>query len=671
MALAVSMLACANPALLAQSYNYVAQWGSFGNDNGCFRMPVGIAIDSSGYIYISDSGNHRVQKFNRNGTFIAAWGTPGSGAGQFNNPSGIAVNGAGNVYVSDFGNNRVQKFDSGGTYITAWGSTGNATGQFNQPKGICCDSTGNVYVAEYSNYRVQKFDSNGTYLTSWGSYGTLPGQFYWPVGVSADNSGNVYVADSGHHRIQKFDSNGNYLTCWGIQGQANGQFDDPEFTAVDSSGNVYVTDSNNNRIQKFASDGTYLKQWGSFGAGDGQYECLRGIALDSVGNAYVVDYNNSRVQVSNSFPVISGPTTATVVQDGNFNYQITATNNQTIYGATNLPSGLTVNNGTGLITGIPSGSGTTDATISATNSDGTSTAVLTIAVSPAKPRVTTFSPVTGMNFFPVTVTISGQYFFAGTGSSGVSNVKAGTTSAAVLSVPSDAYIIAVVPACMPPGTYDITATTAGGTTDTIVQKFVVTTAGPNGAPSKPDFTCLNSSASITFTWTLGTVNDPVNSLTGCYLQVGTVPGGNDKFDGDVGTALSYGITGCGNGVNYFARVRAKNSAGYYSAYSEPSAGAAVAIQSGIKVTNNLIGPSNSQASIQYTLTQDTMVKITVHDSNGRQIRTLLSEYKTAGAYSNVSWDAKTDSGESAPSGMYIVFINAGSYKDRKKVVIVR
>jgi len=660
-----------NIGLFAQSYNYVAKWGSFGIGNGCFNIPAGIAIDSSGYVYVSDSGNHRIQKFAKNGTFISAWGTPGSGAGQFNNPSGIAINLSGNIYVSDFGNDRVQKFDSGGTFITAWGSTGSAAGQFSQPEGICCDNSGNVYVAEYSNHRVQKFDSNGTYLTSWGNYGTLPGQFYRPVGVTADNSGNVYVADSGNNRVQKFDSNGNYLAGWGSPGAGNGQFNEPDYTAVDASGNVYVTDSSNDRIQKFASDGTYLKQWGSYGDGDGQYKYLRGIALDSAGNVYVVDYSGARVQVSNSFPVISGPTTATVVQDGSFNYQITATNNQTIYGATNLPPGLTVNTGTGLITGFPSGSGTTDSTISATNVDGTGTAVLTIAVYPAKPKLTTFSPVTGMNFFPVTLTINGQYFFAGTGSSGVSSVKAGTTSASILAVPSDSSMIAIVPACMPPGTYDITAATAGGTTETIVQKFVVTTAGPNGAPSKPDFTCANSAASITFTWTPGTVNDPVNALTGYYLQVGTVPGGNDKFDGDAGTALSFSIAGCGNGVNYFARVRAKNSAGYYSAYSDPSSGAAVAIQSGIKVTNNLIGPSNAQASIQYTLTSDSMVKITVHDSNGRQVRTLLAEFKAAGAYSNVSWDGKSDSGESAPSGMYIVFINAGSYKDRKKIIIVR
>ena len=660
-----------NIGLFAQSYNYVSQWGSLGSGTGSFYNPAGIATDAFGNIFVCDAGNDRIQKFTASAVFVTSWGSRGDLPGQFNNPSGVAVNSAGSVYAADVANDRIQKFDSNGTFITSWGSTGTLAGQFIQPYGVACDPSGNVYVSEYSNHRIQKFDSGGTYVTSWGSYGTGPGQFFRPAGLVSDNSGNIFVPDSGNNRVQKFDSNGTLLTLWGNLGTGDGQFNEPLWAAADAAGNVFIADSNNGRIQKFTSNGVYLKQWGSYGDSNGQYKYLRGVALDSAGNVYVVDYAGARVQVSNSFPVISGPTSATVVQDGSFNYQITATNNQTIYGATNLPPGLTVNTGTGLITGFPSGSGTTDSTISATNVDGTGTAVLTIAVYPAKPKLTTFSPVTGMNFFPVTLTINGQYFFAGTGSSGVSSVKAGTTSASILAVPSDSSMIAIVPACMPPGTYDITAATAGGTTETIVQKFVVTTAGPNGAPSKPDFTCANSAASITFTWTPGTVNDPVNALTGYYLQVGTVPGGNDKFDGDAGTALSFSIAGCGNGVNYFARVRAKNSAGYYSAYSDPSSGAAVAIQSGIKVTNNLIGPSNAQASIQYTLTSDSMVKITVHDSNGRQVRTLLAEFKAAGAYSNVSWDGKSDSGESAPSGMYIVFINAGSYKDRKKIIIVR
>ena len=73
------------------------------------------------------------------------------------------------MYVVDTLNNRIQKFNSNGTFITKWGSKGTADGQFNFPDGIAVDSSGNVYVADDGNNRIQKFDSNGTFITKWGS----------------------------------------------------------------------------------------------------------------------------------------------------------------------------------------------------------------------------------------------------------------------------------------------------------------------------------------------------------------------------------------------------------------------------------------------------------------------------------------------------------------------
>jgi DNA-binding beta-propeller fold protein YncE len=130
----------------------------------------------------------------------------GSDIGQLNYPAGVAVDSSGNVYVADQYNNRIQKFSSTGGYLTQWGSYGSGDGQFNYPEGVAVDSSGNVYVSDTYNHRIQMFSSTGGYLTQWGSYGSGDGQFYNPWSVAVDSSGNVYVADEYNHRIQKFSS---------------------------------------------------------------------------------------------------------------------------------------------------------------------------------------------------------------------------------------------------------------------------------------------------------------------------------------------------------------------------------------------------------------------------------------------------------------------------------
>ncbi len=92
--------------------------------------------------------NNRIQKFDSNGGYLTQWGSYGSGNGQFNHPQGVAVDSSGNVYVADTGNNRIQKFNSNGGYLTQWGSYGSGNGQFTFPLGIAVDSSGNVYVAD-------------------------------------------------------------------------------------------------------------------------------------------------------------------------------------------------------------------------------------------------------------------------------------------------------------------------------------------------------------------------------------------------------------------------------------------------------------------------------------------------------------------------------------------
>jgi hypothetical protein len=189
---------------------FVAQWGSEGAAEGQFRNPSGIAADIAGNVFVADTANYRIQKFNSSGGFITKWGSAGTGNGTFNLPSGIAIDSlniidsTGAVYVADTGNHRIQKFNSSGGFITKWGSEGAADGQFELPQGVAIDSSGNVFVADTANHRIQKFGYNGTFILKWGSEGTVNGTFKAPTGIAVDADGLVYVPDTDNNRVQKF-----------------------------------------------------------------------------------------------------------------------------------------------------------------------------------------------------------------------------------------------------------------------------------------------------------------------------------------------------------------------------------------------------------------------------------------------------------------------------------
>src|ERR1051325_5708081 len=149
-------------------------------------------------------------------TFVLSWGVRAGGHnGQVLTPYGVATDASGNVYVADTGNDRIQKFDPTGAFITTWGGTGYGAGQFRQPYGIGTSRGGYVYVSDTVNRRIQKFDANGKFVAVWGFGGYGDGQFVDPAGIATDAAGNVYVADSGNDRIQKFDSSGTFLVAWG------------------------------------------------------------------------------------------------------------------------------------------------------------------------------------------------------------------------------------------------------------------------------------------------------------------------------------------------------------------------------------------------------------------------------------------------------------------------
>ena len=175
----------------------------------------------------------------------------GSANGEFNNPFDISGDSESNIYVTDSGNDRIQKFDNSGSYILQWGVTGSGSGQLDTPKGIAVDSDDAVYVVDSGNNRIQKFDHEGNFLFEFGSVGQGQGNFGGPTGIAVDTNDELYVVDTGNHRIQKFDKDGGFIIAFGQFGSGDNEFDTPLAVTVDLNLNVYVADSNNNSIKVF------------------------------------------------------------------------------------------------------------------------------------------------------------------------------------------------------------------------------------------------------------------------------------------------------------------------------------------------------------------------------------------------------------------------------------
>jgi len=263
----------------------VGQAGVYGNDNAhlgnWWAGPEGnLAIDAAGRIYVPDTGNHRIQVFNPNGSYFTTFGSYGNGPNQFDCPAGVAISPVnGDIFVVDRCNQRIQVYTSGFVYKTTLGvldETGTDNRHFNWPWGVAVDASGNIYVADTENHRVQKCTLSGTSyscITFVGETGVFNDDFWHlhPLAVAVDNAGRVYVVDEWNNRVQVFDSAGAYLTTiGGSWGARTGELRGPSGIAVDSAGNVYVTDRDNHRIQKFAPGVPGWKQVNINGFGERQ-----------------------------------------------------------------------------------------------------------------------------------------------------------------------------------------------------------------------------------------------------------------------------------------------------------------------------------------------------------------------------------------------------------------
>ena len=285
------------------TFEYVSLFGSEGSGDGEFLRPRGVTTNST-HIFIADTGNHRIQIFDDMGNYAGQFGSISSDFGTiddgtFNAPIGIATNST-HLFVSDSGNNRVQVFDFNGNFVAKFGSSGSGDGQFFSNRGITANNT-HIFVADAGNHRVQIFDFNGNFVAKFG--GTGPGfrgsgngtdQFRNPQGITA-NSTHLFVADADNHRVQIFDHTGTFVSQFGGEGNGTGQFDNPVGITIHST-TLFVTDRDNHRVQVFDNAGNYVAQFGGEGNGTGEFNSPRGIITTST-HIFVAEHDNHRVQI--------------------------------------------------------------------------------------------------------------------------------------------------------------------------------------------------------------------------------------------------------------------------------------------------------------------------------------------------------------------------------------
>jgi uncharacterized repeat protein (TIGR03803 family) len=356
--------------------------------------PYGVALDTSGDLLIADYENNRIRKVGTNGiiTTVAGNGTNayfGDGGAATNAelyyPLGVALDTSGNLFIADRQNNRIRKVGTNGIITTVAGNGTNAyfgdgsaatNAELNDPWGVTVDASGNLFIVDWGNSVIRKVDTNGIITTvagnGTGGYSGDGGvatsaELSNPSAVSVDAFGNLFIADSENSRVRKVGTNGIITTVagvgssdfYGVYGAGysgdggtatNAELNWPSGVAVDATGDLFIADQLNNRIREvvYPSPTLILNSVGigSAGAYDVVVSSQYGSVTSSVVNVTFIPPSVALQTTNNSIAVMVGSNVTLAVSvtgAGPFSYQWQQN-------GTNLPNGIittVAGNGTG------------------------------------------------------------------------------------------------------------------------------------------------------------------------------------------------------------------------------------------------------------------------------------------------------------------------------------
>jgi uncharacterized repeat protein (TIGR03803 family) len=342
------------PGALAQGFDgnfYGATVGSLGtNDGTIYKLTVTHYLP--GPAGINTQAGNGTQGYSGDGG-------PATSA-ELSAPDGVAVDTSGNIYIGDLGNNRIRKVtvSTGDISTVAGDGTGGYSGdggpatkaELSSPEGLWVDASGNIYIADHTNSRIRKVTASTGIITTVAGNGTTgysgdggpatEAELCAPEDVTVDSAGNIYIADSCNSRIRKVTVSTGIITTVAGDGTAGysgdggaatkAELDDPIGVGLDTSGNIYIGDFSNNRVRKVtvstgiittvAGDGTNGYSGDGGPATSAELSFPGGVEVDSAGNIYIADYGNSRIRKVNALngdiSTIAGDGTAGYSGDG-------------------------------------------------------------------------------------------------------------------------------------------------------------------------------------------------------------------------------------------------------------------------------------------------------------------------------------------------------------------
>ncbi|MBN2355701.1 NHL repeat-containing protein [candidate division KSB1 bacterium] len=276
------------------SAHFVYAFGAEGDKPGEFRQPMGIDIDANGNVYVVDTGNHRVQRFNNKGVFLSMIGGFGWSREQLQRPMDVCASNGLDVFVADYENRRIERFDKDLHWISTYQSNPETEEKLTLgfPQSIALSRHGDLFVVDAENRRILKLNTLREAEMSFGDYDWGEGALLSPAQIEISLDDRIFVADQNAGRVMVYDYFGNYIQTIG-----QGVLKEPRGICMNPAGSlICVTDPVQDQVFVFTVAGRRLCAIGGLGSKFGALDNPTDVALHK-NLLFITEGNNHRVQV--------------------------------------------------------------------------------------------------------------------------------------------------------------------------------------------------------------------------------------------------------------------------------------------------------------------------------------------------------------------------------------